>query len=152
RELHWLCPRRGTGPTRGIEPAAGRRRRAGASSREGRASGLHPGGRGSHAADRRVTGEEAGPGPTTPPAAERCPFCAVRIEADDDVGRERLVRSFTRPPFALERIEVLRDGRIAYRMKSPRRGRTHRMMTPMEFMARLAALVPPAHIPMVRDH
>jgi hypothetical protein len=32
--------------------------------------------------------------------------CAVCIAADDDLGRERLVRSFTRPPFALDRIEV----------------------------------------------
>ncbi|XYI00082.1 hypothetical protein ACMHYB_10165 [Sorangium sp. So ce1128] len=38
---------------------------------------------------------------------------AVRIAADDDRGRERLVRYCTRPPLALDRIEVLRDGRIA---------------------------------------
>jgi hypothetical protein len=78
--------------------------------------------------------------------------CAVRIEADDDVGRERLVRYCTRPPFALDRIEVLRDGRIAYQLKTPRRGRTHRIMTPMEFMARLCALLPPPKIPFVRYH
>jgi len=78
--------------------------------------------------------------------------CAVRLAADDDLGRERLVRYCTRPPFALERIEVLRDGRIAYLLKVPRKGRTHRIMTPMEFMARLAALVPPPKIPLVRYH
>ena len=69
--------------------------------------------------------------------------CAVRIAADDDEGRERLVRYCARPPFALGRIEELKDGRIAYRMKTPRRGSTHRVMTPMEFLARLAILVPP---------
>jgi hypothetical protein len=68
--------------------------------------------------------------------------CAVRIAGDDDRGRERLVRYCTRPPFALDRIEVLRDGRIAYQLKVPRKGRTHRVMAPMEFMGRLAALVP----------
>jgi Putative transposase len=78
--------------------------------------------------------------------------CAVRLAADDDLGRERLVRYCTRPPFALERIEVLRDGRIAYLLKVPRKGRTHRIMTPMEFMARLAALVPRPRIPLVRYH
>jgi hypothetical protein len=78
--------------------------------------------------------------------------CAVRIAAGDDQGRERLVRYCTRPPFALDRIEVLKDGRICYRVKTVRRGRTHRIMTPMEFMARLAALVPPARIPYVRYH
>jgi hypothetical protein len=78
--------------------------------------------------------------------------CAVRIAADDDAGRERLVRYCTRPPFALDRIELLRDGRIAYLLKAPRKGRTHRVMTPMDFMARLAALVPPPKIPLVRYH
>ncbi len=33
--------------------------------------------------------------------------------AGDDQGRERLVRCCTRPPFALDRIFVLADGRIA---------------------------------------
>ncbi|WP_437987513.1 hypothetical protein [Sorangium sp. So ce117] len=37
--------------------------------------------------------------------------CAVRIAADDDQGRERLVRYCTRPAFALDRIELLPDGR-----------------------------------------
>jgi hypothetical protein len=58
--------------------------------------------------------------------------CAVRIGKEDDEGRERLVRYCARPPFALERFEILKDGRIAYRMKTPRRGSTHRVMTPME--------------------
>ncbi|WP_437987902.1 transposase [Sorangium sp. So ce117] len=78
--------------------------------------------------------------------------CAVRLAADDDQGRERLVRYCTRPPFALDRIEVLPDKRIAYLLKVPRKGRTHPVMTPMEFMARLAALIPPPRIPLVRYH
>ena len=48
------------------------------------------------------------------------------------------------------RIEPLPDGRIAYRMKTPRRGRTHRVMTPLEFLARIASLVPPSRIPALR--
>ncbi|WP_438042447.1 methyltransferase domain-containing protein [Sorangium sp. So ce128] len=36
--------------------------------------------------------------------------------------------------------------------RTPRRGRTHRVMSPMEFMARLAALIPPPKIPLVRYH
>ncbi|XYH95555.1 transposase zinc-binding domain-containing protein [Sorangium sp. So ce1128] len=42
--------------------------------------------------------------------------CAVRIAADDVQGRERLVRYCSRPAFALDRIELLPDGRIAYLM------------------------------------
>ena len=78
--------------------------------------------------------------------------CAVRIAAADDEGRERLIRYCARPPFSLERIEELKDGRIGYLMKTPRRGRTHRVMTPMEFMGRLAILVPPPFYPLVRYH
>jgi hypothetical protein len=62
------------------------------------------------------------------------------------------VRYCTRPPFALDRIEVLRDGRIAYRLKVARKGRTHRVMAAMDFMARLAALIPRPKIPLVRYH
>ena len=45
--------------------------------------------------------------------------CAVRIAADEDTGRERLARYCTRPPFALDRIELLRDGRVAYLLSVP---------------------------------
>jgi len=78
--------------------------------------------------------------------------CAVRVEAGDDVRRERLVRYCARPPFALERIERMKDGRVAYRLKTLRRGKTHRVMTPVEFLGRLAILVPPAYFPLVRYH
>jgi len=45
---------------------------------------------------------------------------------------------------------VLDDGRIAYQLRYPRRGATHRVMTPLELMARLCALVPPPRHPLVR--
>jgi Putative transposase len=78
--------------------------------------------------------------------------CAVRIEAEDDEGRERLLRYCARPPISLERLSVLPDGRVAYLLKSPRKGRTHRVMTPVEFLARLAALVAPPRYPLLRYH
>ena len=78
--------------------------------------------------------------------------CAVRVVADDDEGRERLVRSCPRPPFAVDRIEALKDGRITYLMKTARRGSTHRVMSPVEFLARLAVLIPPPYFPLVRYH
>ncbi|HZF48434.1 MAG TPA: transposase [Polyangiaceae bacterium] len=77
---------------------------------------------------------------------------AVRIEACDDEGRERLVRYCARPCFALERLSILRDGRVTYQVKYPRRKGTHRVMTPVVFLARLAALVPPPRYPLVRYH
>ena len=39
----------------------------------------------------------------------------------DDEGRERLCRYGARPPFSLERLSLLPDGRVAYRLRRPRR-------------------------------
>jgi hypothetical protein len=77
---------------------------------------------------------------------------AVRIGADDDVGREKLVRYCARPPFSLERLSVLADGRIAYAIKTARRGATHRILTPIELLARIAAITPPPRHPFLRYH
>jgi hypothetical protein len=77
----------------------------------------------------------------------------VRIAAGDALGRERLCRYGARPALALDRLLRLRDGRIAYRVKYARRGRAKcRLMTPTECLARLAALVPPPRLPLVRYH
>src|SRR5262249_12107436 len=49
-------------------------------------------------------------------------------------------------------IEMPRGGRIGSRWKPRRRARTHRVMAPMELMARLAARIPHPRIPQIRDH
>ncbi len=76
---------------------------------------------------------------------------AVVVSARDREGRERLLRYCARPPFALERMSRLPDGRVAYALKNPwRSGETHRVMEPVQFIARLAALVPPPRHPLIR--
>jgi len=77
---------------------------------------------------------------------------AVTVGADDDRARERLARYCARPPFALERLSLLPDGRIAYRIKHPRRNATHRILEPIELLARIAALIPPPRHPFMRYH
>ena len=68
----------------------------------------------------------------------------VFIAAHDDVGRERLCRYGARPPLTLNRLRRLRDGRMAYRVKYARSGRSkYRVMAPLEMLARLSALIPP---------
>ena len=87
-------------------------------------------------------------------AVERDGFnlhAGVRIERGDDMGRERLVRYGARPPLSLERLRRLPGGRVAYRLKYVTRGRgKFRVMTGLEFMARLAALIAPPRYPLVR--
>jgi hypothetical protein len=75
----------------------------------------------------------------------------VRIEAGDDMGRERLCRYAARPPLSLGRLRRLPGGRIAYRLKYVSRGRgKHRIMSGVEFMARLAAIIAPPRYPLLR--
>ena len=79
---------------------------------------------------------------------------SVTIRADDDMGRERLFRYGLRPAFALSRLRFLRDGNLAYRVeKAGRRlAKSHRVMTPVECLARLCALIPPPRYPLTRFH
>jgi Putative transposase/Transposase zinc-binding domain len=76
----------------------------------------------------------------------------VHIEAGDDLGRERLLRYAARPPLSLERLRRLPGGRVAYRLKYVARGQRgkYRVMTGVEFLARLAAITCPPRYPLTR--
>ena len=67
----------------------------------------------------------------------------VTLRARDRAGLERLCRDGARPPFRLERIARLPEGRVAYRRRLPRRnGAPRRVLAPVPLLARIAALVP----------
>jgi DNA-directed RNA polymerase subunit RPC12/RpoP len=69
---------------------------------------------------------------------------SVRIEANDRAGLERLLRYCARPPFALERLEAIDAHRLIYRLPKPRPdGSTELLLSPLELIQRLAALIPP---------
>jgi hypothetical protein len=76
----------------------------------------------------------------------------VRIGALDRTRRERLVRTCTGPAVAMERLSILRDGSVAYRLKYASKRRSHRVMQPLELMARLASIVAPPRLPLTRYH
>ncbi len=77
----------------------------------------------------------------------------VRIPANDDFGREHLLRYGARPPMSLARLIELPGGKLGYRIKQLRNGRSKlRVMTPLELLARLVALIPPPRHPLVRFH
>jgi Putative transposase/Transposase zinc-binding domain len=79
---------------------------------------------------------------------------SVAIATDDDLRRERLLRYGARPPFALERLRTKSGGRIAYCVKKVALGAREkvRVMTSLEFLSRLSALIPPPRYPLVRYH
>ncbi len=67
----------------------------------------------------------------------------VRIADRDEEGKERLLRYLLRPPLVLDRLSIREDGRVVLRLKNMwRDGTTALVLTPFEFLARLAALVP----------
>jgi hypothetical protein len=75
----------------------------------------------------------------------------VALRAGDREGLERLVRYCARPPFSLERLSILADGRVAYQLRKPRRnGATHLVLEPVAFLARIASLIPPPRYPLLR--
>jgi len=66
---------------------------------------------------------------------------------------ERLCRYITRPPIATKRLSVDEQGRVVYRYKRPfRDGSTHVVLEPLDFIARLAALVPRPRLNLTRFH
>jgi hypothetical protein len=75
----------------------------------------------------------------------------VCVPARDRIRLERLLRYGLRPPLSTERLSLLTDGRLCYKLK--RRwsdGTTHVIYEPMELMERLAALVPPPRFNITR--
>lgn len=79
---------------------------------------------------------------------------AVGVPASDREGRERLLRYCARARLSLERLAVLPNGRLAYRIKAPRGKQTHRVLTPLQFLARLRAhpAFPSSPDPLIRFH
>src|SRR2546425_3890457 len=66
---------------------------------------------------------------------------------------ERLFRYAARPPLSMDRLEALSDGRLRYWFKTAwRDGTTHAIFEPLEFLAKLAALVPTPRAHLVRFH
>ena len=75
----------------------------------------------------------------------------VLIPAHDRLRLERLLRYAGRPPIATSRLSGLPDGRLMYRLKRRwRDGTTHVIYEPLEFIEKLAALVPPPRFNLIR--
>jgi len=67
----------------------------------------------------------------------------VAARADERQKLERLCRYLGRPPVSEKRLSLLSNGTVRYELKTPYRdGTTHVIFEPMDFIARLVALVP----------
>lgn len=78
---------------------------------------------------------------------------AVRAAADDRKAKATLCRYIVRPPIANDRLRLLPDGRVELRLKRAYTdGTTHMLFAPLDFIARLVALIPPPRAHQVRFH
>ena len=77
----------------------------------------------------------------------------VSCEAHQREVRERLCRYVARPAVAEKRLTVSAQGKVVYLLKTPYRdGTTHVVFEPLDFIARLAALVPRPRVNQTRYH
>ena len=77
----------------------------------------------------------------------------VSCEAHQRALRERLARYIARPAVAEQRVTVNPQGKALYLLKTPYRdGTTHLIFEPLDFIARLAALVPRPRVNLTRYH
>nr|BFD69089.1 hypothetical protein HAGR004_41110 [Bdellovibrio sp. HAGR004] len=75
----------------------------------------------------------------------------VWIAGNDRKKLEQLIRYMARGPIATERLTESFPNQLLYKMKSPwRDGTTHVSFSPLDFIARLVALIPPPRINMIR--
>ena len=77
------------------------------------------------------------------------------VSAKDHQRRklERLCRYIARPAVATDRLALTRQGNVRYTLKTPYRdGTTHIILEPLDFVARLAALVPEPRVNLTRYH
>jgi hypothetical protein len=77
----------------------------------------------------------------------------VSCEGHQKDKRERLCRYIARPAVAVPRLSLSSTGKVVYSLKTPYRdGTTQVAFDPVDFMARLAALVPKPRVNLTRYH
>jgi len=77
----------------------------------------------------------------------------VAAEAHESQKLERLCRYIARPAISEKRLSLSPQGKVRYQLKTPwKNGTTHVEFEPVEFIAKLAALVPPPRAHLTRFH
>jgi len=100
------------------------------------------------------------PKPDLPPGSDRVAKLAgfslhagVAAKAHQHDKIERLCRYIARPAVSEKRLSLTTTGKVRYELKTPfRNGTTHVLFEPVDFIARLAALVPKPRVNLTRFH
>lgn len=77
----------------------------------------------------------------------------LAARADECKKLERLCRYISRPAVSKKRLSLAPNGYVRYQLKTPDRdGTTHVIFEPLDFMAKLAALLPKPRVNLTRFH
>ena len=77
----------------------------------------------------------------------------VATRAHERHKLERLCRYITRPAVSTKRLALTRNGQVRYELKTPYNdGTTHVLFEPLDFISRLAALIPKPRVNLTRFH
>jgi hypothetical protein len=77
----------------------------------------------------------------------------VSVKAWQRDKLERLCRYISRPPVSASRLSLTESGNIRYELKTPyRNGTTHVIFEPLDFISKLAALIPSPRVNLTRFH
>ena len=77
----------------------------------------------------------------------------VAAKAHEREKLERICRYITRPPVAEKRLSITRNAMVRYELKTPYSdGTTHVIFEPLDFISKLAALVPKPRVNLTRFH
>jgi ribosomal protein S27E len=77
----------------------------------------------------------------------------VAVQPHERKKLEHLCRYVARPAISEQRLALTRDGRVRYELKTPYRdGTTHVIFEPLDFIAKLADLVPKPRVNLTRFH
>ena len=77
----------------------------------------------------------------------------VQVAASERQALEKLCRYIARPAIALERLSLNSNGQVVYSLKKPYDdGTTHIVMTPLELLEKIAAIIPRPRFHLTRFH
>ena len=77
----------------------------------------------------------------------------VATSAKEREKLERICRYIARPAVSEKRLTLTSNGNVKYQLKTPyRNGTTHVIFEPLDFMAKLAALIPKPKVNLTRVH
>ena len=78
---------------------------------------------------------------------------SVAVKVSERKKLERICRYISRPAVSEKRLSLTRQGKVRYELKTPYRdGTTHVIFEPVDFIAKLAALVPRPRVNLTRYH